>query len=126
MESAIFTRSGVRFVSRIDNRPSIHRVDAHQDAKEIRSLRYLENPGLARGSLSFDSHFSGAGKNLAGDQKGNDVSDKPIPRHRSTHQVVVMASVTMSDEVVVVLVKPHPPFPRALLFPPPHPLPRTP
>src|SRR5437763_15594184 len=101
METAITTRVHVRFVAGVDERTAIHRVDADDHAEKIRALRNLINSRLARTALAFNAHLSGAGENLAGDQKGQDPADDAIPRHIAPHEIVVVATVTVSKKIGV-------------------------
>src|SRR5438270_5437498 len=105
METAITTRVHVRFVAGVDERTAIHRVDADDHAEKIRALRNLINSRLTRTALAFDAHLSGAGENLAGDQERQNGADDAVPRHIAPHEIVVVATVTVPEEVGVVLVK---------------------
>ncbi len=105
MEAPITACIDVRFVARVDERPPVHRVDAHEHAEKIRALRNLIHAGLTRRALRFDAHFSGSGKNLARDQKRQDAGNEPVPRHIPAHQVVVVTTVAVPDKVGVVFVK---------------------
>ena len=77
------------------------------DGKEIGALRNLVNPRLPRCALRLDPHLARAGEDLSGDEKRKDSGDNPVPRHISPHQVVVVATITVSRKIGVVLVEPH-------------------
>src|SRR6516162_2683176 len=106
MEPAILSRVGVWLVSRIHNGPAIHRVDADQHTKKIRSLRDLKNSRLPGCALALNSEFARARINLAGDEKGNNITHQTIPGNGPAHQIVVVAAVTVTDKIGVILVQP--------------------
>ena len=95
------------FVAGIHQRPLIHRIDTDQDGKKIGALRDLISPGLSSRALRFDSHLARAGENLPSNKKREDAADDPVPWHVAAHQVIVMATITMTRKVGVVLIKPH-------------------
>ncbi len=66
MEPPVFARIGMGLVPRIYDRPPVHRIDAHQHAKKVSSLRNLKNARLASGTLTFNAKFSGTREDLSG------------------------------------------------------------
>src|SRR6266404_9470758 len=105
VKTAITTGIGVRLVARVHDRPTIHRVDADEHAEEIGALRNLIDARLTGGALGFDAHFAGAGKNLPCNQKWKNAGDNSIPWNVAAHQIIVVATVAVTEEVGVVLVK---------------------
>src|ERR1700674_3783568 len=105
METPVFTGISVRFVTRMDNRAPVHRVDTDQDTKKIGALRDLENARLTRRAFAFNAHFTRAGKYLASDEKWNHFVDQPVPGDSPAHEIVVMATVTVSDKIGIVFVE---------------------
>src|SRR5262249_7803986 len=95
----------MRLVACVDQKAPIHRIDAHNNAEKIRALRDLIDAGLALCALGFDAHFAGTRKDLASNEKWQHSSDNPIPRDIASHQVIVVATVTVPGKVRVVFVK---------------------
>ena len=95
----------MRFIACVDNWAPVHRVDADQNAEKICSLRDLKNPWANRRTFPLDPHCACAGEDLACDKKWNDITDDSIPGDIPAHEIVVMASVTMPNEVGIVLIK---------------------
>jgi hypothetical protein len=107
VKPAIAACVGMGLVARIDQRAAIHCVNAHQDTEKIRALRNLKNIRLARCAFRFDTHFSSAGEDLAGDEKWQNTGNDVVPCDVATHQVIIVATVTVPDKVGIVLVKPN-------------------
>src|SRR6266545_7304200 len=97
----------MRFVTRVDQRAAVHRIDAHNHAEEVRTLRDLIDAGLALRTLGFDAHLARTRENLASYKKRQHSSNNPVPRDIASHQVIVVATVTMPGKVGVVFVKPN-------------------
>src|SRR5215813_6178643 len=95
----------MRLVASIDQRAAIHRIDAHNHAEKIGTLRDLIDAGLALCTLGFNSHLAGACENLPGNEKWQHSSNDPIPRDIASHQVIVVATVTVTGKVGIVFVK---------------------
>src|SRR5215207_5021551 len=95
----------MRLIARVDQRPTIHRIDAYHHAEEIGTLRNLIDSRIPLAALTFNSHFPRAGENLASDKKRQDARDDPIPWDIAGHQVIVMATVAVAGKIGVVLVK---------------------
>ncbi len=74
--------------------------------KKSDALRNLVKPRLARRAFGLHPHLARARENLPRDQEGQHVADHPFPRHVAVHQVIVVATVAVADEIRVVLVKP--------------------
>ena len=108
VEPAILAGIGVRLIPRIHQRAAIHGVDADQNAKEIRSLRNLKYPGLTGRALRFNPHLAGASKNLSRDQKREGARDDAVPWDVAPHQVIIVATVAMTEKVGVIFIKPDP------------------
>ncbi len=98
----------MRLIARVHQRASIHRVDADQDAEEIRSLRNLKHTGLTYRALRFNPHLAGAGKNLSRNQKRQSSGDDAVPWDIAPHQVIIVATVAMTEKVGVIFIKPDP------------------
>ena len=94
-------------VARIDQRAAIHRVNTHQDTEKIRALRNLKNIRLTRSAFRFDTHFSSASEDLASDEKRQNTGDDVVPCDVATHEVIIVATVTVPDKVGIVFVKPN-------------------
>src|SRR4029450_10684304 len=75
VKPAIAACVGMGLVARIDQRAAIHCVDTHQDTEKIRALRNLKNIKLTRSAFRFDTHFSSAGEDLAGDEERQNTGD---------------------------------------------------
>jgi len=99
---------GMGLVARIDQRAAIHRVNTHQDTEKIRALRNLKHTGLTRRALRFNPHLAGAGKNLSRNQKRQSSGDDVVPWDIAPHQVIVVATVAMTEKVGVIFIKPDP------------------
>src|SRR5438270_3334707 len=95
----------MRLVTRVDQRAPIHRVDAHNDTEKICPLANLINARLALTTLGFDAHFPRAGEDLSSDEKRQNTGDDLVPRDIASHQVIVVATVTVSGKVGIVLVE---------------------
>src|SRR5262245_15136947 len=106
MKPAVATCVHMRFVASVDQRPAIHRVDAHDNAEKIGALRDLENSRIPLAAFAFNPHLSCAGKNLASNKERQDTGNNPVPWDIASHQVIVMATVAVAGEISVVLVKP--------------------
>src|SRR4030095_8891636 len=98
---------GMGLGARINQRAAIHCVNTHQDAEKIRALRNLKNIRLTRSAFRFDTHFSSACEDWAGDEERQNTGDDTIPCDVAAHQVIIVAAVTVPDKVGIVLVKPN-------------------
>jgi len=96
MEAAITFRIGMRFIASVNQRASIHCIDTYEHGEEIRALGDLIDAGLTGRALRFNTHLARARKNLAGNQKRQHGSDDALPRNIATHQVIVMAPITVT------------------------------
>src|SRR3954471_5753880 len=105
MKSPVLRWVRVRLITRIHERSFVHRIDAHEHAEEIRALRDLVNPWLTSRALGFDPELARSGKNLARDEKRDHTRHDLIPRHITSHQVVVVAAITVTDKIRVVFVE---------------------
>src|SRR5437870_7813251 len=97
----------MRLVTRVDEGPPIHRVDAHHYAEKIGALRDLIDSRIALTALRFDAHLPGAGENLAGDEKRQNARNDSVPCDIAAHQAIVVTTVTVPGKVGIVLVKPN-------------------
>ena len=80
MEASIPAWIGVRLVARIDERPLVHGVDAHQRLEKIGPLRNLKCARLRPGAFRFDPELSRARKNLTRNQEGQHARHQFVPR----------------------------------------------
>ena len=67
----------------------------------------VRSTGLSGSAFRLDSHFPGAGENLACNQKRQDRADDPVPRDFAFHQVIVVTAVAVAKKIGVVFVKPN-------------------
>src|SRR5207247_7658294 len=107
VKPTVAARVHMRLVTRVDQRSSIHRVDAHNHTEKIGALRDLINTRLALPAFCFDTHLAGARENLSRDEKRQNTGDDFVPCDVATHQVIVVTTVTMPGEVRIVLVEPN-------------------
>src|SRR6185369_10438098 len=105
MKPSVATRVYMRFIACIDQRTTIHRIDAYNDAEKIGTLRNLKDSRIPPAAFAFNPHFPGAAKDLASDQKRQNTGNDPIPRNVAGHQVIVMATVAVPGKISVVLIK---------------------
>ena len=105
VEAAVPGDIGVGLVAGIDDRAPVHRVDGDEHAEEIRALRNLEEARLAGSPLPFPAHLAGARIYLARDEERDHARDDAIPRHIAAHEIIVVATVGVADEVGIVLVE---------------------
>src|SRR5207237_8494762 len=81
-------------------------VNTDQGVEEIRRSAKLNTPGLPRCALRLNPHLAGAGKNLSRNQKRQSSGDDAIPWDIAPHQVIVVATVAVTEKVGVVFVEP--------------------
>src|SRR5687768_3877224 len=96
----------MRFIARIHDGPTVHRIDRAEHREEVRTLRQLVNAWLTRLILPLDSKLPRARKDLTRDEEWYHISDEPVPGHLPAHQVVVVTAVAVADEISVVLIEP--------------------
>src|SRR5204862_6817744 len=97
----------MRLVTRIDQRAPIHRVDAHDNTEKISTLRDLINAQFALPAFYVHTHFARLRENLSRDEKRQDTGDNLVPGDIATHQVIIVATVTVPGEIGVVFVEPN-------------------
>jgi hypothetical protein len=105
VKPSVSLRVSMRFISGIDDRPTVHRVDRAEHAEEIRSLGELVDARLTDLILSLDPELSRAGEDLTRDQERHDIPYESIPRNMAAHQIVVVTAVAVAYEVRVVFVQ---------------------
>src|SRR4029453_15522932 len=102
MKPAVAARVHMRLIAGVDQRTTIHRVDAHHHAEKIGALRNLIDSWIPLAALALNPHFPRAGKNLTSDKKRQDAGDDPIPRDIAGHQVIVGATGAWAGKIGVV------------------------
>ena len=106
MEPAITARVHVRLVTRVNQRAAIHCIDAHNHTEKISTLRDLIDAGLALRALGFDTHLASACGNLTSNEERQHSSDDLVPRDIASHQIIVVATVTVPCKISIIFVKP--------------------
>ena len=102
VQAPVLLGVGVRLVAGIDDRALERGLEPDLDLEEVGALADLE-PG--RRAVLADTHPTGAGDDLAGDEERGELGDDIGERGRPAHEEVLVGSVGGALVVSVVLVQ---------------------
>src|SRR5437660_296855 len=104
MKPAIKPAVSVRLVTRIDDGPPLHGIDALQGEEKIAALADLKSR-LEEPVFLFPPKFTGAAHDLARHEESFDAVAKSIPAKGARHEIIFVATVAVPREIGVVFVE---------------------